>query len=444
MDGLSVKIENVSDVKKRLFIEVEAAKVDAEIEKVYQKIGRTAKIKGFRPGKVPRSVLEKYYAPEMEQQVLNRLINDSYFKALIDNKIPAVSDPEITDNGTLEKGQPFSYQVQVEVKPEIEPKDYVGLELQKERFESDPQVVDNQLEEMRNGRAEMVVSERDEARAGDTVVIDFEGFVDGEAFQNGSAENYQLELGSGTFLPGFEEQLVGMKRGEEREVNVSFPESYGVENLSGKPALFKVSLKDIKEKKVPDLDDAFAKSFGVDTLEALRQRLLENYESREKQRIEAELRERLVNALLERNSFEVPAVMVADQCRQMFEDARRRLAAQGMSMEMLGMDEDRFAAQYREQAENQVKGSLILEAIGRQEQIKVDEAEIDARMQEISAMAGVPIEEVRKRFGNSEARPALVGRIIEDKVFDFLVDKASVIEVAAEELNPAEEAGQEA
>lgn len=437
MEGMSVKIENVSGVKKKLCIEVAAAQVDAEIEKVYQKLGRTAKVKGFRAGKVPRGILEKYYAADMEHQVLNRLINDSYFKALIDNKLPAVSEPEVVDNGGLEKGKPFAYEVLVEVKPEIEVRDYLGLDLVKERFEADPQVADNQLEEMRNSRAQIVVSEREDARAGDNVVIDFEGFVDGEAFQNGSAQDYLLELGSGTFLPGFEEQLVGMKRGEEREVNVSFPENYGVENLSGKPALFKVALKEIKEKKVPDLDEEFAKGFGVDSLAEMRGKILEHHEGREKQRIESELRDRAINALLEKHDFEVPSVMVADQLRQMFEDGRRRLSAQGLSMEMLGMDEDRFAAQYREQAERQVKGSLILEAIARQEGLKVDEAEITARMQEIAAMAGVSLEQVRQRFGTSDARPALVARILEDKVFDLLIEKATVNEVSADELSSA-------
>lgn len=435
MEGLNVKIENVSGVKKKLFIEIDAVKVDAEIESVYQKLGRKAKIKGFRPGKVPRGILEQYYAPEMEQQVLNRLINDSYFKTLVDNRIPAVSDPEIVDNGTLAKGQPFKYEVHVEVKPEIEVKDYLGLVLEKERFEADPQVVDNQLDEMRNARAQMVVSEREEARAGDSVVIDFEGFVDGEAFQNGSAQDYQLELGSGTFLPGFEEQLLGMKRGEQREVNVSFPTDYGVENLAGKPALFKVALKEIKEKQVPELDDAFAESFGLESMEQLRTRIQENHDAREKQRIEADLRDRLIGALLERNHFEVPSVLVADQLRQMFEDAKRRLSAQGLSMEMLGMDEDRFAGQYREQAERQVKGTLLLEAVARQEELKVEEGEIAAKMQEIAEMAGVSLAEVKKRFGSNEARPALIARILEEKVFDLLLEKAEIKEIDAQELS---------
>ncbi len=437
MSGMNVKIEDVSSVKKKLSFEIEATKVDAEIEKVFQKIGKTAKIKGFRQGKVPRGVLEKYYSADMEHQVLNRLINDSYLKALVENKIAAVSDPEILDNGLLEKGKPFAYSLHVEVKPEVEVKDYAGLSIEKEKFEFDEKVVDDQIEEMRNSRAEMVVSDHQAAKGGDQVVIDFEGRVDGEVFDNGSARDYQLELGSGTFLPGFEEQVEGMKREEERDVQVSFPNDYGVENLAGKPAVFKVTLKEIRERRLPEVDDEFATAFGAASLEELRKRIRDSFIEREKRRIEAEMRERLIEALLDRNAFEVPEVMVADQLKQMFADARQRLSYQGLSMEMLGMSEDLFAEQYREQAENQVKGSLLLEAVARQEDLKVDEQEIAAKMQEISEMAGVSLDEVRKRYGSAEARPNLVARIVEEKVFDLLIDKAEIREVAKEDLGDA-------
>ncbi|MDY6848601.1 MAG: trigger factor [Thermodesulfobacteriota bacterium] len=437
MSGVNVKVEDVSSVKKKLQFEIEAAKVDAEIEKAYKKIGKTAKVKGFRAGKVPRSVLEKYYAADMEHQVLNRLINDSYLQALMENKIAAVSDPEMLDSGSIEKGSPFTYSLQVEVKPEIEVKDYEGLVIEKEKFEFDEKFVDEQIAEMRNSRAETLVSEHDKARGGDIAVIDFEGFVDGEAFQNGSAENYELELGSGTFLPGFEEQIVGMGRGEEREIQVEFPQDYGVEDLAGKPAVFKVTLKEIKERRLPEVDDAFARQFGAEDVDALREKIKEAHITQETRRIEAETRERVIKALLERNPIEVPDVMVADQLKQMYEDARRRLSYQGMSMEMLGMNEDMFAEQYHEQAAEQVKGALLLEAVARREDIKVDDSEMTAKMQEVSEMAGVPVEDVQKRYAEGDARRALAARVVEDKVFDFLLEKAQVNEVTKEDLGEA-------
>lgn len=436
---MDVKIEDISDIKKKLQFEIDAETVDAQIEKAYKKIGKSAKIKGFRPGKVPQRVLEQYYAPQMEQQVLSSLINDSYFKALIDNKIPAVSDPEILDSGSLERGKPFTYEAQVEVKPEVEAKDYTGLEIEKEKYEFGEEVVDEQLRSMQESRAQVEVSERDQARAGDSVIIDFEGFVDGEPFENGSAEEYLLELGSGTFLPGFEEQLEGMKRGEEREVQVTFPEDYGVEELAGKPALFKVKLHEIKEKVVPELDDEFAKEFGLESIDQLRDRIRENHEKREKERIEGELRERLMDALLQRNEFEVPESMVAEQLNHMVENAKGRLKAQGLSMEMLGMTDEMFKANYGDQAVKQVQGSLILEAIARQEDIKIDESEIDGKLAEIAEMAGAPLDAVKKHYASAEARHGLVARVVEDKVFDFLLDKAKVTEVDKSELQSTEE-----
>ena len=201
---MNVTLEDISTIKKKLSFEVPAATVDAEIEKAYQKVAKTAKIKGFRPGKAPRSVIEKYYGPQMEEQALGRLINDSYFKALVEHKVPAIADPEIVESSPLQKGQAFTYQAHVEVKPEIAVKDYTGIALRKEKFLADSSVVDARLEEMRMGRTSQRVVEREEAQDGDEVLIDFEGFVDGVAFAGGKAEGHRLELGSGSFIPGFE------------------------------------------------------------------------------------------------------------------------------------------------------------------------------------------------------------------------------------------------
>ncbi len=365
---MDVKVEDISSIRKKLSFEVGAEKVDSEIEKAYRKIAKSAKIKGFRAGKVPRPVLEQYYAPQMEEQVLGRLINESYFNALSEHGIPAVSDPEIVESSSLEKGKPFSYEAQVEVKPTVEARDYQGLSLKKEKFEPDSAVVDSRLEEMRANRAQMEVSAREAAAEGDFVTIDFEGFVDGEPFEGGKAEGYVLELGSGSFIPGFEEQLAGMKRGEEKEVSVSFPEEYGNKELAGKPAVFRVTLQEIKEKVLPALDDEFAKGFGLESLEELRSHIEEDYLQKEKNRVEGDLRERLVNALVERNPVEVPDAMVESQLDFMLKNVRNRFQSQGMSLEMLGMTEESFRQMYRQTAVRQVQGSLVLEAVGRQEE----------------------------------------------------------------------------
>jgi trigger factor len=431
---MNVKVEDISSIRKKLSFEVAAERVDAEIEKAYRKIAKSAKIKGFRAGKIPRPVLEQYYAPQMEEQVLGRLINESYFKALSEHGIPAVSDPEIVESSSLEKGKPFSYEAQVEVKPAVEARDYQGLSLKKEKFVPESDVVEKRLEEMRANRAQMEVSAREAASEGDFVTIDFEGFVDGEPFEGGKAEGYVLELGSGSFIPGFEEQLVGVKRGEEKEVSVTFPEEYGNKELAGKPAVFRVTLHEIKEKVLPTLDDEFAKGFGLESLDELRSHIEEDYLQKEKNRVDGDLRERLVNALVERNPVEVPDAMVESQLDYMLKNVRNRFQSQGMSLEMLGMTDESFRQMYRQTAARQVQGSLVLEAVGRQESIEVEESEIGSKLEQIAEMANAPVESVRKFYERDEARSGLIAQMSEEKVVQFLLDQSIVEEVDKAEL----------
>lgn len=433
---MNVKVEEISSIKKKLTFEVAAEKVDAEIDKAYKKIAQTAKIKGFRPGKIPQRVLEQHFAPQMEEQVLTRLINDSYFKALVDHRIPAVADPEILENSPLERGKVFSYEALVQVKPDFEPKDYAGLSLQKEKYEFDSKVVEGRLEEMRASRSALEISAREEAQQGDFVTIDFEGFVDGEAFTGGKADDFVLELGSGSLIPGFEEQVQGMKRGEEKDVQVTFPDSYGNAELAGKPAVFKVRLKEIKEKILPPLDDDFAKEFGAESLSDLREKLGEGYRAQEASRIEGDLRERLVQALIERNPVEVPEAMISGQLDYMLSNIRGRLQQQGMTIEMLGMNEESFRQMYRDTAVGQVQGSLILEAIARREEIRVEGEEIDGRLEKIAQLSNAPIDAVRNYYGKEEARRGLIAQILEEKAVQFLLEKATVAEVDKAVLAP--------
>jgi trigger factor len=426
---MNVRIEEVSSIAKKLHIEVAAERVDKEIERAFQKIGKTAKIKGFRPGKVPLSVLEKYYGGEMEREVLGRLINETYFKALDDHDIPAVGEPRIVDSSTIGRGQGFSYQAEIEIKPQVTAKDYLGIALQKEAFSFDPQVVDGRLEELQASRAELAVSARDQAQSGDSVVIDFEGFVAGQPFEGGQAEDFVLELGSGSLIPGFEEQVAGMQRGEVKEIAVTFPEDYGQKTLAGQPATFRVTLKEIKEKVAPPLDDEFAKGFGVESLADLRTELEASHRNQESSRIDGDLRERLVRELIARNPFEVPDAMIAKQLEYMFSNITNRMRSQGLTPEMLGLTPQTFAERYRDAAIGQVQGSLLLEAIGRQEGIAADDAEVDARLEEIAKMANAPLEMVKKYYAGEEARAGLMVQILEEKVVRFLLDKAQLTEV---------------
>lgn len=428
---MNVKVESVSSIKKKLIFEVASEQVDKEIRKSFQKIGKTAKVKGFRAGKIPESVLEKYYGAQMEQDVLTSLINATYFKALQEHEVPAVGEPSIVESSGIIKGEAFTYEAEVEIKPEVTAKEYTKLSLEKEKFVADPKVMEGRLDEMRTSKAQVEVTKRKKARKGDSVVIDFQGFIGEDAFAGGSGEDYLLELGSGSFIPGFEEQVIGMQREEAKNVEVSFPEDYGQAELAGKPVVFKVVLKEIKEKVTPELDDEFAKGFGVDTLDELKEQLQTSYETQETGRIENDLREKLVTALIENNPIEVPEAMIAKQLDYMYENITNRMKSQGMTPEMLGMTPENFRENYRTTAIEQVSGNLILEAIGRQENIIAEETEIDAKLEEIAVMANAPIDMVKKYYASAEARSGLMAQIAEEKVVSFLLESAKVKVVAA-------------
>ena len=440
--GMNVKVEEVSSIRKKLSFEVAAERVDKEIDKAFRKIGKTAKVKGFRPGKVPVSVLEKYYGGQMEQDVLQRLISDTYFKALVDHDVAAVGEPSIVDSSGVIKGQPFTYAAEVEVKPEVEARDYTGLSLQKEELVMPEGLVEERLEELLESRTQLEATEREQAREGDTLVIDYLGRVNGEPFEGGVGEDFSLELGSQTFIPGFEDQLVGMQRDEQREVQVTFPEDYGQPELAGKPAEFTVTLKEIKEKVKPEADDAFAREFGLDSLEDLKKELEKGHRRQEADRIENDLRERLVKQLIERNPIDVPEAMVEKQLQYMYQNIVNRMQAQGLTPEMLGMGWENFQQQYRETAIKQVQGSLILEAVGDQENIEVEAGEIDQKLEEIAKMANAPLDAVKKHYAGEENRSGLLAQIREEKTIKFLLDKAEVEAVPAEQL-AGEKTGEE-
>ncbi|ABA88933.1 ribosome-associated peptidylprolyl cis-trans isomerase, FKBP-type (trigger factor) [Syntrophotalea carbinolica DSM 2380] len=434
---MNVKVEDISSIKKKLSFEISVEAVDTEFSNEYKKLSKTAKIPGFRKGKVPRSVLERQYAGHVEGQVFERLVNETFFKALVDEKINAVSAPEVVDNGPLKPGQAFTYEAEVEVRPDVEAKDYIGLDLKKENFAVEDQDVEDRLQDMLKSRAKVEVSEREVAQAGDIAVIDFEGFVDGEAFAGGKAEGHELELGSNSFIPGFEDQVVGMECGQDKDIEVAFPEDYGNEELAGKPAVFKVRLNQIKERVLPALDEEFAKEAGLESVEDLKIKIRESIEGQERDRIEKDFRERMTDALIEANEFEVPEGMIDSQIDYMLKNLQNRMQAQGMRLEDMGINAESFRQIYREVAAKQVKASLILEAIALQENLKVEEDEIKDKLEEIVETSGAPKEAVMNYYSNDESRRGLVSQMAEEKVVAFLTGKAKIEMVDKEALENA-------
>lgn len=436
---MSVTVEQVSSIKKKLIIEVAADVVAEALENGYKKAAKTADIKGFRKGKVPRAMLEKQYGPRVAHDTSNDLINNTLYKSMLDNKIEAVSQPEIVEIGSIENGQPFSYQAEVEVRPEIEVKDYTGLSLEKEILTFDDAVVDQQIEQMATSKVQLEVTKRKKAREGDTVIIDFEGFIGDTPFENGAAKDYQLELGSNSFIPGFEDQVVGMKREDEKEINVSFPESYGAKELAGKEAMFKVVMNEIKEKVEPKIDDDFAKEMGSENLAELKAAVRENAIKQEEGRIGAQLQESLMNALIENNSFDVPEGMISNQLLHLKDSFSQRLKAQGMTLEMLGMNDENFATTYRDMAVQNVKGEILLDTIAAQEGIELEENLVEDKMKSFAEESNAQLEEVQKYFENPTALAGLKGQLLTEKVIAFLMESATVTEVEPKKPEVAEE-----
>jgi trigger factor len=433
---MQITVESLSTVKKKINVEVPAERVDIEIAKAYEQIRKKASIKGFRKGKVPLSFLEKHYSGAMAEDVLKSLVQDSYYKAVVEQKLFPVAAPVI-ESDDVKKGETFKFSATIEVMPEIEVKNHEGLEVKKERYAFDEAVVEKRLKDMQESMAQLkpVTGDRP-AATGDFVVIDFEGFIDDLPFENGKGEDFQLELGSGQFIPGFEDQIVGMKTGEDGSISVKFPESYGAKELAGKDATFKIKVKEIKAKELPLLDDEFASQFGeFETMDEMRTKLKEIHEQQEQSRIESELKDRLLKELIGKNPCEVPDAMVDRQLEQMLETTKKRLASQKLTLEMMGLSEENYKERYRSAAEDQVKGFLLMESLVKQQGITVDDSDIEKKIEEIASLHNQDVAVVRKFYSQgNEAKETLSMQIKEDKALDMLLKSAKVSEVPKEEI----------
>lgn len=435
---MQVNVEQLSGVKKKISFEIPAARVQAETEKVFAEIRKRAVIPGFRKGKAPQGLIRKSYQDQVEGDVMKNLFNDTYFKYIQENNISPIGYP-LLDTDPITEGAPFKYSATVEVYPEVVVADYEGFELAREKFVADEKAVDARIEQMRNNMSQLTpVSAERPAALGDHVTIDFEGFVDGVRLEGGDATDHQLELGSNSFIPGFEEQVVGMNVGEQKQIALTFPEEYHSAELSGKPVEFAVTLKEIKVKEMPELDDAFAQQFGeFETLAELRAKVAEAYEKQEQERIEREFKDSLVKMLIEKNDFEVPESMIDRQLSSMLENTKQRLQSQRMSLEMMGLDEQSYKVQFRSVAASQVKGVLLLHELGTKVGIKVEESDIEARIRKIADESGQDYARISKYYLQSdEAKQNLEEQVREEKVFALIASKAVITEKEKQEIVP--------
>jgi trigger factor len=424
---MKASVEEISSVKRKISVEIPEDQVVKEVDSFYKDLGKKAKIKGFRPGKVPRNILERYFKDYVKAEVIQKLIEESYPKALSETELQPVSPPAI-DPGEFEGGKPFQYSALVEIKPDIKLEGYAGLRLEGKKEEVTDEEVEQRMKALQNLHSNLsTVSEVRPIQAGDYVIVDYEAKADGKPLEGGKAVDFTVEVGSGQFIPTFEEKLIGLRVEEEKEIEVSFPADYGYQKWAGKTVSFHVKIKEIKAKILPPLDDEFAKDLGhYSSLDELRAKLKGEIEKEKALALEQELKDQAVNQLLEANPFEVPESLVEEQAKAMVSDTKLRLAAQGVVLKNLGVSEEKLQGDYRDMAQKQVKTFLILEKIANQEGIAVTDEEADHRLKEISEKMHQPFDAVKRYYEKNGLFPEVKAGILRDKTLNFLLEKANV------------------
>lgn len=436
---MQVNVEHLSSVKKKINFEIPAERVQAETEKVFGEIRKHAAIPGFRKGKAPQGLIRKSYKDQVDGDVMKNLFNDTYYKYIQENNLIPVGYP-ILDTDPITEGVPFKFSATIEVYPEVAVDNYEGFELVKEKYVADESAVDARINQMRENMSQLnPLTEERPAAIGDHVTIDFEGFVDGKRLDGGDATDHQLELGSNSFIPGFEEQVAGMANGEQKRIKLTFPVPYHSAELAGKPVEFDVTLKEIKVKEMPELDDAFAQEFGeFETLADLKAKVAETIEKQEKERIERDFKDALIKMLIAKNDFELPEAMIDRQLASMLENTKQRLQYQQMTLEMMGLDEQGYKTQFRPVAASQVKGALLLHELATRTGIEVTESDIEAHLRKIAEESGQDYERISSYYLKSaEAKQGLEEQIREEKVIDLIVSKAVISEKVKAELAEA-------
>ncbi|MGK7377919.1 trigger factor [Planococcus sp. 1R117A] len=428
---MSAKWEKQEGNTGILTVEVPVEEVNAGLDKAFKKVVKEINVPGFRKGKMPRQMFEQRFGVEsLYQDALDFILPDAYANAVEEAGLNPVDRPEI-DIETMEKNKPLVFTAKVTVKPEVQLGEYKGLEVSKPDTDVTDEEVENQLKENQERFAELAVKEDEAIVDGDTAVIDFEGFVDGEAFEGGKGENYSLEIGSNSFIPGFEEQLIGTKTGEEKDVEVTFPEEYHAAELAGKAATFKVKINEVKSKELPELDDEFAKEIDpeVESLEALRTKMKETLAEQKKANADAALRDELVQKAAENATIDLPHAMIHTEMDRMMADFEQRLTQQGMNLDLYyqfsGQDEEALRAQMHDDAETRVRVSLVLEAIANAENMEVSSEDIDKELEKMSGQFNMDIEQIKTALGGTEM---LENDIRMQNTVEFLVENAKFTE----------------
>ena len=426
---MSMKVEKTDKKNEvKLSFTIEASKFEEAIQKVYVKSAKYFNIPGFRKGKAPYKIVEKQYGAQIfYEDAFNEVAGEVYEKELTDAKIEAVSRPEI-DIIQMEKGKDLIFTAVVQTKPEVTLGKYKGIELKKVEYNVEEKDIDHEIGHMQERNARLVNVEDRPVEKNDTTVIDFEGFVDGVAFEGGKAENHELVIGSNTFIPGFEDQIIGMKIGEEKDINVTFPEEYFSKDLAGKAAVFKVKLHEIKKKELPIVDDEFAKDVSeFDTIKELKDSIKEKLEEENKNKAKYETEEEAIKTVCDNTEIDIPSGMVETETDNMIKDIEQRLMYQGLNfaqyLQMMGKTEEDMRKEMKEQAERQVKTKLVLGAIVEAEKIEATDEEVKAKLEEMATMYGKDAKDLE---ANESLKAYIAESVKTEKAISFIVDNAKI------------------
>ena len=426
---MSIKIEKTGNANElKLSFEVEAEKFDEAIKKVYEKSAKYFNIPGFRRGKAPMAMVEKQYGTEIfYEDAFNEVVPEIYEKELEENNIEAVSKPDI-DIVQMGKGQDLKFTAVVQIKPEVKLGKYKGIQIKKVEYNVSEDDVNHELGHMAERNARVISVEDRPVENKDITVIDFEGTVDGVKFEGGKAEGHELEIGSNTFIPGFEEQIIGMKIDEEKDIKVKFPDDYFSEDLKGKEAVFKVKLHEIKKKELPEINDDFAKDASeYETLEELKNSIKEKLEEDNKARAKYETEEEAIKAVCKEAEVDIPSGMIETELDNMVKDIETRLSYQGMKMDMylqmIGKTMEEFRKEGEEQAKDAVRTRLVLEQVVKDAEIKPDEKKIADKLEEMAKMYGKQKEELEK---NEYFMELMKKQVAQEEAIEFLVANAKI------------------
>ena len=429
---MKTTVEEISSVKKKILVEIDSKDVDKKIDSAFKRYGKSAKIKGFRPGKVPMKVLERYYGEQVIYEVTNSIVQETLPQAMQETEIYPLNMPTLENDAQLVKGQDFKYAAIMEVRPEFELKDYTGVEAEKEKCEISDDDVENQIQAIlkSQGNLEALTDDRG-IEKDDYAIINYEAFEGDEAIEGMKSENYSLTIGAGNFYPGFEDEIIGAKKGDKKDFTIDFEEDYVNPQLAGKSIKFNVEITDIKVMELPELNDDFVKGLGVEfeTVDELKEKIREDLGEREEKRIEGDLRNSILEKIADSVEFELPESLIENEINASMENMKQNLLRSGATFEKLGLDLDKMKSDLRPTAEKNVKGALILAEIAKQNEIDVDEKELSQSFEDMAKDAGHPAETIRKYYEANDLVESFRQTLAKEKTLKYLVENASVTEV---------------